>query len=70
VNTAEITLVGQAAPGTIITFNDEIVIVDSSGEFNVIVPLIEGPNAIEIVASDPEGHETTAEWVVTYDPQS
>ena len=69
VNTAQITLVGQAAPGTVITFNDEIVVVDQTGEFSVMLSLTEGPNLIEIVASDMEGNEITGEWIATYDPE-
>lgn len=70
VNTTPITLIGQAAPGTIITFNNEIVVVDQTGEFSVMLELDEGPNVIEIVASDAAGNETTANWVITYDPPS
>lgn len=69
VNAPQVEITGQAAPGTVITFDDEIVIVDQSGQFAVTVPLDEGPNAIQMVASDAEGNETTFELTVTYDAQ-
>ena len=69
VNAPQVEITGQAAPGTVITFDDEIVVVDQSGQFAVTVPLDEGPNAIQMVASDAEGNETTFELTVTYDAQ-
>src|ERR1041384_3091882 len=57
VNVPEIEVTGEAKPDTTITLNDEIVVVDQSGTFSVKLSLEEGPNDIEIVASDPEGNE-------------
>ena len=70
VNVPEVEVVGEAKPETVITLNDEIVVVDASGTFSVTLPLEEGLNVIEVVASDPQGHETTLELEVTYDPES
>ena len=70
VNVPEVEVGGEAKPDTVITLNDEIVVVDQSGTFSVKLPLDEGPNTIEVVASDSEGHEVSFELEVTYDPES
>jgi hypothetical protein len=70
VNVPEVEVIGEAKPETVITLNDEIVVVDESGTFSVTLPLEEGLNVIEVVASDPQGHETSLELEVTYDPES
>jgi hypothetical protein len=70
VNVPEVEVVGEAKPDTVITLNDEIVVVDQSGTFSVTLALEEGPNEIEVVASDPEGNEVSFELEVTYDPES
>ena len=70
VNVPSVEVRGEALPGTVITLDDEIVVVDESGEFAVTLPLEEGPNAIQVVASDADGNEASFEWVVTYDPGS
>jgi len=70
VNVPSVEVRGEASPGTVITFDDEILVVDESGEFAVTLPVEEGPNAIQVVASDAEGNEVSLELVVTYDPES
>lgn len=70
VNVPEVEVVGEAEPETVITLNDEIVVVDESGMFSVTLLLEEGPNEIEVVASDLEGHEVSLILEVTYDPES
>jgi glucodextranase-like protein len=70
VNVPKVKVVGEAKPDTVITLNDEIVVVDQSGTFSVTLPLDEGLNNIEVVASDAEGHETSSELEVTYDTGS
>jgi hypothetical protein len=70
VNVPEVEVVGEAEPETVITLNEEIVVVDESGTFSVTLPLDEGPNEIEIVASDLEGNELSLILEVTYDPES
>jgi hypothetical protein len=70
VNVPEVEVIGEAEPETVITLNDEIVVVDESGTFSVTLLLDEGPNEIEVVASDLEGREISLELEVTYDPES
>jgi glucodextranase-like protein len=59
---------GEAPPETVVTVNDDILIVGSDGKFETEVLLEEGPNVIEIVASDVEGNEVAFEIAVTYEP--
>ena len=68
VNVAQIEVVIQAPPDTVVTVNDEILIVGPEGQFTTAVSLAEGPNAIEIVASDSEGNEIDAILTVLYQP--
>jgi hypothetical protein len=50
-------ITGEAEPGTVISFNDVPVIVDTSRKFVVDIPLEPGINTIEIVASDDQGNQ-------------
>ena len=70
VNTPYVEVKGLAAPDTVLTLNDEILVVDQSGTFSLQLPLVEGPNQIQIVASDLDGNEVELELVVTYDVDS
>ena len=70
VNTPYVDVVGQAAPETVLSLNDELVVVDATERFTVRVPLLEGPNLIQGLASDLEGNETVFELVITYDPEN
>jgi hypothetical protein len=45
-------LTGQAPANTVISINDEILVVDKSEQFQVLLLLDEGPNLIEVLASD------------------
>jgi hypothetical protein len=68
VNTAEISVKGQAPADTVVTVNDDILVVGSDGTFESQVSLDQGPNVIEIVASDTNGDEVSFEVTVTYQP--
>ncbi|MBE0696271.1 MAG: hypothetical protein IH586_05050 [Anaerolineaceae bacterium] len=57
VTTSPIIIEGEANPGTVISFNDSLVVVDSSHKFAVQISLQSGFNTIEIVASDEEGNQ-------------
>jgi hypothetical protein len=50
-------IVGQAPAGAVVSINDDILIVGSDGQFKSTVSLEEGPNVIEIIASDASGNE-------------
>lgn len=60
---------GQADPETVISFDDQIVFVGLNRAFNVSLTLEEGPNVIEITASNPAGDSATVYLSITYDPQ-
>ena len=68
VNTGQVEVIGAAPPDTVVTVNDEILIVDPEQEFKVSIPLEEGPNLIEIVASDINGNEIDQLLTVYYEP--
>ena len=69
VTTAQITVDGQAPAETVIGVNDQIAVVGSNQSFSIPVILEEGPNVIEIIASDVYGNEIDLVLTVVYDPQ-
>jgi hypothetical protein len=68
VNTPQVEVIGEAPQGAVITVNDEILVVGADQKFSVTIPLVDGPNLVEIVASDSLGSEMTLELVVIYEP--
>jgi len=68
VDTPQIEVIGMAPPDTVVTVNDEILVVGLEQEFKVSITLEEGPNLIEIVASDINGNETSQLLTVYYEP--
>jgi hypothetical protein len=70
VNAPQVAVTGQAAPETVISINNAILVVDASGAFSTTVPLQEGPNELDIEASDPAGNQASSRLMVTYDPSS
>ena len=70
VSTPQVDVAGQAPVETVISIGDSITVVDASGQFSIPVPLEEGPNSLDIVASDPDGNQVSVTLTVTYDPGS
>jgi len=68
VTTAQMDVIGLAPAAAVITINDDILIVGADGQFKTTVSLDEGPNLIEIIASDVNGNETSLLLTVTYEP--
>jgi len=68
VNTSQVDVTGSAPAGTVVTINDEILIVGSDQQFRTTVSLDDGPNLIEIVASDESGNEMSVLLTITYEP--
>jgi len=68
VDTLEVDVTGSAPAGSVISVNDEILIVGADLQFKTTVPLEEGPNLIEIIASDENGNELSVMLTVTYEP--
>jgi hypothetical protein len=67
-NASEVDVIGAAPVGTVVSVNEEIVLVREDGSFKVTLSLEEGPNLIEIVASDINGSEVTQLLTVVYEP--
>jgi len=68
VDTAQVDVLGSAPADAVISVNDEILIVGVDQQFKVSVSLEEGPNLIEVIASDEDGNEVSALLTVTYEP--
>jgi hypothetical protein len=68
VDTDVVTVKGEAPPETVVSVNDDILVVGADGKFESDVALEEGPNVVEIVASDLDGNEVTFVVPVTYQP--
>lgn len=70
VNTASISVSGSTIPGAVVSVsvNDSIYIpsVDNTGHFAISVPLDEGPNLIEVVASDYYGNQKSVTISIVY----
>lgn len=65
---AVISVTGQTSPGAVVSVDGNLVDVDTEGKFQTMVELEEGPNIIEIVASDLVGNEHSAVIRVIYEP--
>src|SRR5215208_2434953 len=68
VNTAQIDVIGSAPAGTVVSVNDEIILVVDDQQFKTTVALDEGLNQIEVVASDVDGNESSLLLTITYEP--
>jgi hypothetical protein len=68
VDTPQVDVLGSAPAGAVVSVNDEILIVGSDSQFKVTVLLEDGPNLIEIIASDDAGNELSTLLTVTYEP--
>jgi len=70
VNTNSILVAGATSPGAVVSVlvNDEVMVadVDQNGNFSVAVSLEEGPNFIEVIASDQHGNEKSTVLAVLY----
>ncbi len=68
VNVASITVTGQTIPGAVVSVNGDLIDVDATGKFRIPVNLEEGPNVMEIVASDDRGSELSTVVRIIYEP--
>lgn len=68
VDVSEVEVTGSAPAGTVISIDDDFLIVGADLQFKTTVPLEEGPNLIEVIASDNLGDEISALLTVTYEP--
>jgi len=63
-----ITIWGRTLTDAVVTVNEELVDVDSNGEFSLEVTLDEGPNVFDIVALDEDDNEVTVQLIVSFLP--
>ena len=68
INIPQVDVIGSAPAGTVVSINEEILIVGDDQQFKITVSLDDGPNLIEIVASDENGNEMSLLLTVTYEP--
>jgi len=68
INLPQVDVIGSAPADTVVSVNDEILIVGDDQQFKATVSLDEGPNLIEILASDENGNEMSLLLTVTYEP--
>lgn len=64
----QITVSGLASPGAVVTVDDQILLAGPDGTFQAAVALDEGPNLIEVIASNDSGSESTVDMTVVYEP--
>lgn len=63
-----LTLNGEAPPGSVVSVNDEVILVTESGQFSVNMALTEGPNWIDVVVSNQLGESVSFGSAVYYEP--
>ena len=56
VATQTVTVGGRSSPDATVSVNGHLALLDPTGQFNVSLPLTEGPNLIEVIASDLAGN--------------
>ena len=72
VSTGNVNVSGSTIPGAVVSVSvdDKTVIadVDQNGNFQQGVPVEEGPNFIEVIASDPLGNQVSDNLTIVYIP--
>lgn len=68
VDTPQVDVTGSASAGAVVSVNDAILIVGADGRFSTTIDLDEGPNLIEVIASNDNGDEMSVILTVTYEP--
>ena len=68
INVDKVEVIGTTIPGAVVSINGELVDVNEEGNFTMMVVLEEGPNTIEVIASDLEGNEESHILVIVYVP--
>jgi putative hemolysin len=59
---------GVASPAAVVTVNEELLIAADDGSFETTIALEEGPNLIEVVASNASGTEAFVTLTVIFEP--
>jgi len=66
--TQQIAVAGKTSPGAVVSVNGRVVAVSPGGDFSTVLVLEEGPNTIEVIASDQDGNEVSRIIAVIYQP--
>jgi hypothetical protein len=66
VYTSDLVVKGQTENDAVVSVNEAVVDVDVEGNFSTTVTLEEGPNPIEVLASDFDGNEGSVTLTVIY----
>jgi maltose-binding protein MalE len=64
-DTPTIDVSGHTNPEAVVSVNDVVTTADANGNFTTTISLNEGPNTIEVVASDQEGNQASVTLIVT-----
>ena len=65
INTNKVEVRGRTSPGAVVSVNDEISTADTQGIFTITITMEEGPNIIEVIASNKDGNEARTSLIVT-----
>ncbi len=68
VTAASLQVTGETTPDAVVTVNGQIVEVDADGRFQATLSLKEGPNVIEVLASDFSGNQAQELRTVIFVP--
>ena len=66
VSTSEVTVKGVTTADAVVSVNGTLVDVNEDGKFSTVVSLEEGPNTIQVTASDFEDNEASKSLYVIY----
>jgi len=70
VKDAILRVVGRTSPDAVVSVDGKIVrTVDIDGNFSALVSLVEGPNLLEVLATDYRGGQASQVLTVVYTPQ-
>jgi len=67
-NSGKVEVKGRSKHGAVVSVNGELAEVDDGGNFTTMVVLEEGPNIIEVIASDLEGNQESSTLAIIYVP--
>jgi len=65
-NSGKVEVKGRTSPGAVVSVNGELAEVNDRGDFTMMVVLEEGPNIIEVIASDLEGNQESSTLAIIY----
>jgi hypothetical protein len=65
ISTDRVEVRGSTSPGAVVSVNGEVMVADTEGNFAITISLEEGPNIIEVIASDEEGNEAAIGLTIT-----